>query len=173
MNRSFRKAGALGAAAVAAVTFAATAPAAAPALAHAADNGRNYDFTLYAKEVPDPGGEETGAPPQVGDVFAFAEDLYRSKGGEKVGRSGVSCAVVRGSGQQLDVHCVGTFVLSGDPAGQITGQTLTAVDMTEEQPASLDVAVTGGTGDFREARGYIRTSPDGDHDRLEFHVTTR
>ncbi|MFF5974175.1 dirigent protein [Streptomyces sp. NPDC012769] len=167
MNRSFTRAGALGAATIAAVTFAATAPAAA------ADNGKSYDFTLYAKEVPAAGGEETGAPPKVGDVFTFAEDLYRTKGGEKVGRDGVTCAVVRGSAQQIDVNCVGTFVLSGGPGGQLTGQTLTTFDLSEEQPASFDVAITGGTGDFKEARGYVRTSPDGDYERLEFHVTTR
>ncbi|MFC9729421.1 hypothetical protein ACH4MA_04970 [Streptomyces roseolus] len=166
MIRSFRRIGALGAATVAAVAFTAAAPvAAAPAVP--ADG---YEFTLYAKEVPVGGDESPGASPEVGDSFAFADDLSRTKGGEKVGRDGVGCTVVR-TGDPMDVLCVGTFVLNGGPGGQLTGQTLLSVDPSDEAPAAFDIAVTGGTGDFKDARGWIRSTPDGDHSRLEFHLT--
>ncbi|MFF6773596.1 hypothetical protein ACFY8W_08530 [Streptomyces sp. NPDC012637] len=164
MNRSFRRAGALGAATIAAVTFA----AAAPASAAASSNG--LEFTLYSKEVPVQGADESGPAPKVGDSFAFADDLYKTKGGDKVGRDGVACTVVR-TGDPNDLMCVGTFALTGGPGGQLTGQNLLSFDPSDEAPAAFDIAVTGGTGDFKDARGWIRSTPDGDYSRLEFHIS--
>lgn len=166
MIRSFRRIGALGAATVAAVTFAAAAPvAAAPAVP--ADG---FEFTLYAKEVPADEDESPDLSPELGDSLAFAEDLSRTKGGETVGRDGIACTVVR-AGETADLLCVGTFVLNGGPGGQLTGQTLLSVTPEDEAPAAFDIAVTGGTGDFKDARGWIRSTPDGDYSRLEFHIT--
>ncbi|WMX45271.1 hypothetical protein [Streptomyces roseicoloratus] len=164
MIRSFRRAGALGAAAIAAVTFA----SAAPASAAASSNG--LEFTLYAKEVPVQGADESGPAPEVGDSFAFADDLYKAKGGDQVGRDGVICTVVR-TGAPGDLVCVGTFALTGGPGGQLTGQTLVSFDPSDEAPAAFDIAVTGGTGDFKDARGWIRSTPDGDYSRLDFHLS--
>ncbi|MEV5973825.1 dirigent protein [Streptomyces sp. NPDC051921] len=167
MIRRFRRIGALGACTVAAVALG----TAAPAGAH--DQGDGFEFTLYAKEVPVPGASESAPAPEVGDIFAFADDLYKTKGGEKVGRDGTVCAVVRTSGDQSDANCIGTFVLNGGPGGQLTAQALTTFDITNEQPAAFDAAITGGTGDFANAHGYIRVTPDGDYERMEFHITTR
>ncbi|MET9721144.1 hypothetical protein [Streptomyces zaomyceticus] len=164
MFRSFRRVGVLGVSAVAAGAF--SAVAAVPASA-----AEGFEFTLYAQEVPtDQGGDTTGPPPELGDSFAFADDLFRSKGGDKVGRDGVTCTVVR-TGSPNDLVCVGTFVLNGGPGGQIMGQTLLSVDPDAEEQAAFDIAVTGGTGDFKDARGTIRSTPDGDFSRLEFHIT--
>lgn len=167
MIRSFRRLGALGAATVAAVALATAVPAAAH------DNGDGFEFTLYSKEVPASGAAETGPPPKVGDSFTVADDLFKTKGGDKVGRDAVTCAVVRVSGEQADAGCVGTFVLNGGPGGQLTAQALTTFDISAEQPAAFDVAITGGTGDFKNAHGYVRVTPEGDYERLEFHITTR
>ncbi|MFF7437599.1 dirigent protein [Streptomyces sp. NPDC008122] len=167
MTRSFRRIGALCASTVAAVSFAA---AAAPAHAAAGDG---FEFTLYAKQVPAAGASASAPALKVGDVLTFADDLYKTKGGDKVGRDGVTCSVVRVSGDQADMNCVGTIVLNGGPGGQLTAQALATVDITNEATAALDLAVTGGTGDFKQARGYIRSTPDGDYDRMEFHITTR
>lgn len=164
MIRSFRRAGALGAAAIAAVTFA----AAAPASAAASSNG--FEFTLYALEVPVQGADQSDQAPKVGDSFALADDLYKTKGGDKVGRDGVSCTVVR-TGSPGDLLCVGTFALTGGPGGQLTGQNLVTFDPSNEAPSAFDIAVTGGTGDFEDARGWIRSTPDGDYSRLEFHIS--
>ncbi|MFD4374423.1 hypothetical protein [Streptomyces sp. NPDC058486] len=165
MTRTFRRIGALGAATLAAVAFSAAAPVAA---APAADG---FEFTLYAKEIPsDEGGEETGQAPEVGDSFAFADDLFRTKGGEAAGRDGVSCTVVR-AGNPADLQCVGTFVLNGGPGGQIAAQTLFSADPADDTPAAFDIAVTGGTGDFKDVRGWIRSTPDGEYAKLEFHLT--
>ncbi|MBD0843060.1 MULTISPECIES: allene oxide cyclase barrel-like domain-containing protein [unclassified Streptomyces] len=163
MLRSIRTLLALGAGLAAAGTF-----AAAPASAIEGDE----TFTLYAREVP---GEEDdeGEPgeqqlPEVGDSFSFADDLYREKGGEKVGRDGVACTVVR-AGNPMDIQCLGTFVLSG---GQITAQVLMTVplDDSAELP-DFDASVTGGTGDYRGATGQIHFTEDGEYQRLEFDLT--
>ncbi|MEU6621792.1 dirigent protein [Streptomyces litmocidini] len=167
MTRSSRRIGALCACTVAAAAF-----AAAPAPV-SADDGDGFEFTLYAKQIPPPATSESNPPPKVGDTPVFADDLFRTKGGDKVGRDGVSCAVVRVSGDQVDMNCVGTIVLNGGPGGQLTAQALTTFDTSNDSPSAFDLAVTGGTGDFKDARGYIRSTPDGDYDRMEFHINTR
>ncbi|WP_242426797.1 MULTISPECIES: dirigent protein [unclassified Streptomyces] len=156
----------LGVCTVAAAAFGAVVPV-------AADSGDGFEFTLYAKEVPAPGGDQSGPPSKVGETFTFADDLYKTKGGEKVGRDGVICAVVRVSGTSVEANCVGTFELDGGPGGQLAGQTLATFDTSAGAPAAFDVAVTGGTGDFKNARGYIRSTPDGDYERMEFHINVR
>ncbi|MBT2438891.1 hypothetical protein J7E93_01860 [Streptomyces sp. ISL-36] len=164
MSRSFRRIGALGACVIAAAAF--NVPVSATTA-----QAQDLDFTVYAKEVPgqDEGQGESERPPAVGDGFSFTEDIYRTKGGEKVGRDGITCTVVR-AGNPSDLLCVGTFVLSGDPRGQLTAQALVAFDPSDEQPAPFDVALTGGTGDFEAARGTVHSTPDGDYQRLDFHV---
>ncbi|MFF0437641.1 hypothetical protein ACFYU9_36175 [Streptomyces sp. NPDC004327] len=168
MFRRFRRTGVLGACALAAAAFAGAA--AAPVSAH--DSGNTLDFTLYAKEIPGPGSNASGPPPKVGQVTTFADDLYKTKGGAKVGRDGVICGVVRVSGDQADVSCVGTFVLNGGPGGQLTAQTLITYDTTNQSPSGFDIAITGGTGDFKSAHGYIRSTSDGDYQKMDFHITT-
>lgn len=158
MLRSIRTLGALAglAAAAALVT---TAPASA----------QEDDFTLYAREV---GGDEEDQEeqqqlPEVGDTFSFADDLFQEKGGDRVGRDGVACTVVR-AGNPMDIQCVGTFVLSG---GQITAQVLMTVPLEEsaELPA-FDASVTGGTGDYRGATGQVHFTEDGDYQKLDFDL---
>ncbi|MGV9455663.1 allene oxide cyclase barrel-like domain-containing protein [Streptomyces sp. NPDC003635] len=156
MLRSIRTLGALGAGLAAATALVTAGPVSA----------QEDDFTLYAREVA---GDETGEPqqvPKVGDSFTFADDLFQEKGGERVGRDGVACTVVR-TGNPLDIQCLGTFVLSG---GQITAQVLMTVPLTEEEQPPFDAAVTGGTGDYRGASGQIRFTDDGDYQRLDFDL---
>ncbi|MER7764910.1 dirigent protein [Streptomyces sp. NPDC097619] len=160
---------ALGACAAAAVVFGAPLPASA------ADPPT--EFTLYAKELPadeSDGSSESTDRPEVGDTFAFADDLYRVKDGPVVGRDGVSCVVVRASGSGGDMHCAGTLVLNGGPGGQIAAQGLTQFDMTDSAMSGYDIAVTGGTGDFKDARGYIRVTDEGDgYQKMDFRLTGR
>jgi hypothetical protein len=159
MLRSIRMFGALGAAGMAAAAALATAAPAAAA---------EDDFTLYAKEVA--GEEEDEGEqqmPEVGDSFSFADDLYRDKNGDKVGRDGVACTVVR-AGNPMDIQCVGTFVLSG---GQLTAQVLMTVPLDESADLpEFDASVTGGTDDYRGASGQIHFTEDGDYQRLDFDL---
>ncbi|MFJ6354911.1 hypothetical protein ACIQKB_36315 [Streptomyces sp. NPDC092046] len=68
---------------------------------------------------------------------------------------------------------MGTVVLNGGPGGTLALQTLAAVDPTDQAPPALDIAITGGTGDFKNARGWVRSTPDGDWSKMEFHIVTR
>ncbi|MFI8105574.1 hypothetical protein [Streptomyces sp. NPDC086023] len=162
MSRSYRRLGTLGACVAAAVALGFPAPASA-----AVD-----DLTIYAKEVPS-GGESPGnEEPEVGQSFAFADDLYRKKGGPTIGRDGVSCTVVRAGsgGNPSDMQCIGTLTLNGGPGGQLAVQALVSVNPDDEALPSFDGAITGGTGDFKDARGYIRFSDGGNgYQKLELH----
>ena len=85
----------------------------------------------------------------VGDRFVFSDDLYRDD--EKVGQDGGECVVVRLEGPTTTVNCVVTLSL---PKGQITSQGLAS--FTEGQdPQPFTVAITGGTGRYREADGEV------------------
>lgn len=103
-----------------------------------------------------------------GDEIIIAEDLYRD--GEKIGDHSVVCTYVRTKPGEL--QCLGTFDL---PQGQITSQALLHLPAA----ATVDIAITGGTGDYRSARGFVHTVPAGTHTvpaavterRLTFHIT--
>ncbi|MBC2900746.1 allene oxide cyclase barrel-like domain-containing protein [Streptomyces cupreus] len=157
MLRSIRTLGALGAGLAAATALVTAAPASA----------QEDDFTLYAREVAGDEEEDQQQAPEVGDTFSFADDLFEEKGGDKVGRDGGACTVVR-TGNPLDIQCVGTFVLTG---GQITAQVLMTVPLEEsaELPA-FDASVTGGTGDYRGASGQIHITEDGAYEKLDFDL---
>jgi hypothetical protein len=79
----------------------------------------------------------------VDDVVVFSNDLYQD--GTKIGEDGGTCTVVRG-GAAFTMHCIGTNRL---PDGQIAVQGLAAPG----EP--FELAITGGTGRYRGARGQV------------------
>jgi hypothetical protein len=90
----------------------------------------------------------------LGDERVVAEDLYRD--GEKVGDHSVVCTYVQVEPGLL--QCLGTYSL---PEGQLAGQALLHLPA----PQSVDLAITGGTGAYHNARGYITTVPAGTTER--------
>ncbi|MBT2393582.1 hypothetical protein J7E87_30260 [Streptomyces sp. ISL-1] len=90
----------------------------------------------------------------LGDQRIIAEDLYRD--GKKVGDHSVICTYIHVNPGKL--QCVGTFAL---PGGQFSSQALLHLPA----PSFVDVAITGGTGDYRNAQGYVRTVPAGETER--------
>ncbi|MET8810208.1 hypothetical protein [Streptomyces sp. NPDC004546] len=63
------------------------------------------------------------------------------------------------------LQCLGTIAL---PDGQITGQAL----LHPPAPASVDVAITDGTGAYSAAGGYVRTVQAGTTEgHVTFHAT--
>lgn len=97
----------------------------------------------------------------LGDELVIAEDLYQN--GKKVGDHAVVCTYVQIGPDAL--QCLGTFAL---PQGQITGQALLHLPA----PSAVDVAITGGSGTYNDAGGYVHTVPAGTTERhLTFHFT--
>ncbi|MFF4551230.1 hypothetical protein [Streptomyces sp. NPDC001435] len=97
----------------------------------------------------------------LGDELVIAEDLYQN--GKKVGDHAVVCTYVHIGPDAL--QCLGTFAL---PQGQITGQALLHLP----SHSAVDVAITGGSGTYSGAEGYVHTVPAGTTERhLTFHLT--
>jgi hypothetical protein len=146
-----RKPYTLGVLAVLAAAAAVTA-AAAPADEGSEDGREGRVIHLTTKQVHQ-GFVDHGAPGfSVDDEFVFSNDLFQD--GEKVGTDGGTCTVTRvESGGAVTLHCSGTNAL---PGGQISVQGLAAPG----EP--FELAITGGTGRYRNARGQVfgeNTSP--------------
>ncbi len=96
---------------------------------------------VSAAFIPVPG--QTGHRLAAGDQLVFAEALTRNGG--RYGHDGVHCIIVAAA----DAICVGAFNL---PGGQLT----IAGDVGSiNAVGSKTVAVTGGTGRYRNARGQL------------------
>jgi hypothetical protein len=139
----------------AAVTgFAATASAASSATAGsptAARAGTVISFTL--KETSNQSFElGNGHGVRVGSVQLNADDLMQ--GTKQIGHDGGSCVITRFGGGTADDLCTITMVL---PSGQIDLQGLTT--STKSGPGPFQLAITGGTGTYRTARGYAAVEP--------------
>jgi hypothetical protein len=95
----------------------------------------------------------------LGDQIVFSNDLFR--GGVKVGTDGGVGTLVR-----LEPRVAATiqFVATARlPRGQITVQGL--VRFTDG-PSTFNVAITGGTGRFREAHGVLTVEEVSDTESL-------
>jgi hypothetical protein len=90
-----------------------------------------------------------GTGPSQGDQVIFSDDVYR--GGKKVGTDGGVFTATRVTSGAPDFQGQITFRL---PEGQLTAQGLfNAAQQT------LTFAITGGTGAYRDAGGYV-TGPN-------------
>ncbi|MEU4096185.1 hypothetical protein [Streptomyces sp. NPDC026673] len=129
--------------------LAASASADAPAAKH-----RVETFELVGKQTS-AGEVDLGEPGvSVGDQRVVHEDLYRD--GKKVGDHSAVCTFTQVSPAAL--QCLGTFAL---PEGQFAAQSLLHLPA----PSSVDVSITGGSGAYRTAQGFIRTVPAGETER--------
>jgi hypothetical protein len=110
--------------------------------------------------------DASGEEPTVGDEFVTAERLLRD--GEVVGQAGGSCQIVApAANHQFTFHCTVTLRL---PAGQIAMDGLATFG--EQGPQPMAMAITGGTGSYRLARGQatVEEEPTGEvRYRLSIH----
>jgi hypothetical protein len=95
-------------------------------------------FRLFAQEE----GKTT-----LGDHFVFHDDLQDADG-TVVGRDAGLCTLVTENSYQLNVTM------------ELPGGCITAQGFVEDQLGLL--AVTGGTGTYRQVRGDVRISQSGD-----------
>ena len=82
-----------------------------------------------------------------GDSFMYLAKSFDETDQTQLGGLHVQCTIQPGKGWQF---CTGAFIITG--RGQILGEG--AVQFTDET-TSLDVPITGGTGDFANVRGYV------------------
>lgn len=82
----------------------------------------------------------------VGDMDVYSGNAM--KDGRKVGRGGGSCQVTHLDGEKVTMQCVITMELEH---GSVTMQSFWT-----RGASPLDMAVTGGTGVYRNARGTVR-----------------
>lgn len=154
--------------AVLAVALALGAVSLASATGEATDDRKKVRIIdLTAKTVQEADLDLGAEGFSLGDRFVFSDDVFRDDG--PVGMLGGECTAVRILPQPLPpeqepesvtVNCVVTLEL---PRGQVTVQGLiTFSQETEGQPFTL--AVTGGTGAYRTARGEAQVTETSDVD---------
>jgi hypothetical protein len=90
----------------------------------------------------------------LGDQTVFSDDLYNKKGGTKLGVDGGVCTIVRITDAKTfsgTAQCVVTASLAG---GQIATQGLVSF-AGNQLPPPFDIAITGGTGAYKNASGQV------------------
>jgi hypothetical protein len=92
-------------------------------------------------------GEKGDSP---GDIFIYSGDLFDRKGGRNRGRVGGECETMS-TGAHAETVCTGNFRL---PDGQIITQGLFDTAALFARGETVPWAITGGTGIYRNARGY-------------------
>ena len=144
--RHFKALGPVAVTALAAVlTCAPLAQADAPDLDASLSGGSNKAIELVAIQTQSAFLDLNPDGP-LGDEYILADELFHD--GESVGSDGVVCTVFSAApdlGQ-----CEATLRL---PKGDITLQGISPVVV--DFPAEFTFAITGGTGSYRNARGYL------------------
>ena len=153
-----------------------------PSSALAADDDENRWIAVedhFAVVLPDgetftedtaPMGEEELPP--VGSRLFISEALHETDDGEtpgsEVGRSHIECTV---QVAEVIFRCDAAFVL--DSGSQLHGTVVVDFGMEETSEAfQLDIAVTGGAGDFSGATGVVSLLDITDPDDPEAPTTT-
>ncbi|MFD7880067.1 hypothetical protein ACFV5G_39355 [Streptomyces sp. NPDC059766] len=140
--------------------------AGAPLASASSDTRPHYDhrtevIQLVAKQTQAESVDLGKKGLSLGDQRVIAEDIYQN--GKKIGDHSVVCTYTHISPDAL--QCLGTFAL---PKGQIAGQALLHLPA----PPAVDVSITGGSGAYAGAGGYVHTVPAGTTERrLTFNVT--
>jgi len=95
----------------------------------------------------------------VGNQILTTDDIYRQAG--KVGHDATVCQIMADLGRAGGrFQCAATASL---PEGQLTVQGLATLTETGDQPFTL--AITGGTGAYRTARGQAQVTPVSETER--------
>ncbi|WP_031068166.1 allene oxide cyclase barrel-like domain-containing protein [Streptomyces sp. NRRL S-118] len=86
------------------------------------------------------------AGPSLGDMDVYSGTALKE--GNSVGRGGGSCQVIHMKGDDITSQCLITM--------EVEQGSLTMQSLWTKGTASLDMAITGGTGAYRSARGIAR-----------------
>jgi len=116
--------------------------------------GREQVFDLVAHQTQFSFVDVGTAGPSQGDEFVISGDLLQ--GSAVVGQYGEVCTLTRVGPvvDSFDQQCVGTLTL---PDGDLTVQGLISVTAAGPE-ADINLAITGGTGRYRTAHGYVHAT---------------
>ena len=128
-----------------------------PLLAAAASTSKSVTFHLVEKQsafnfIDNPPRQGPRQPPLAGDQFVFTSNLI-TRSGARAGLGSVTCTVVTG-GSNPSGPCYGTFSFKG---GEI--MVMARVVFSSN---TVEGAIVGGTGVYRDATGYIISVSRGD-----------
>src|SRR3954447_23569372 len=106
----------------------------------------------------------------LGDSFTASEDLFRD--GRNAGHDDATCTITRlePKGGDPETGALQCFVTLFLPEGQITAQGVRTARLASRAAPKFVLAVTGGTGAYRAARGTVRFV---DLDATESRITAR
>jgi hypothetical protein len=141
-----------------------TATAAGTGLAYGAANDGHGKLALHAVQVSERqlalGQADSPVGSEFIDHWAFDDD------GRPAGSLDTTCQVVTTSSAGSTAQCTATAALA---KGQLVVQGLVAI--SEDAPGDFDLAITGGTGAYRTARGSVHIHPvDATTEVVEFEV---
>jgi len=113
-------------------------------------------FRLGASSFSDKDFDLRPAGLSLGDYFVGTEDLFR--GAKKVGDDHAVCTITRlqpkvGRPKLGALQCLVTLRL---PEGQISLQGTRMAAVASQAPPRFTLAIAGGTGAYRTARGTVR-----------------
>jgi hypothetical protein len=113
--------------------------------------GREQVFDLIAHQTQFSFVDVGTAGPSQGDEFVISGDLLQ--GSAVVGHYGEVCTLTRVGPvvDSFDQQCVGTLTL---PDGDLTIQGLISITAAGPE-ADINLAITGGTGRYRTAHGFV------------------
>lgn len=102
----------------------------------------------------------------AGDQQVFVDQLYRD--GKQVGRSAGAAQIVAATPRTITVQLLTNFIL---PDGSITGQGAFTESLAVG-PKPFKLAITGGTGAYRTARGEATLAilPNSNDSRITLHL---
>ncbi|MEV0528630.1 hypothetical protein AB0I66_34945 [Streptomyces sp. NPDC050439] len=133
-------------AALSLVTVAVGVVAAGGANADAPKTGRVEVIELRLKDLEYESVDLGKAGPSLGDMSVYCATAVEN--GRNVGRGAGTAQVVHVDGGKVTSQAVITIELE---RGSLTMQSL-----RPDEASSLDMAITGGTGAFKDARGSVR-----------------
>src|SRR5918996_1557515 len=111
------------------------------------DAASSRTLTLVGKPTGEAFLDHGSQGPTIGDEFVTAQRLIHR--GRVTGSAGGSCQTIAPApgGNRFTFHCTVTLRL---PSGQIAMRGLATFG--EQGPQPMRMAITGGTGDYRQAR---------------------
>ena len=111
-----------------------------------------------------------GGGPSPGDLLVFRDAVYNERRTERLGQGNGQCIFQFPlSADKFSIYCFGSFTFTGEGApGKGSIALAGYLSFGPSGPLTpLDLAITGGTGHYQNARGEIHNPPG---DKIILHI---